>query len=303
MIGDRVLGVIAVQNDDVKNLYGPDDRAVLQTMANQAAVAIENARLYQQLGLKLSTTDKQREALQRLVGLNDLAGRFVHRVSNLAGTIPIDIEYVQDELRSKTPNYEVVLQELEEIRTQAQQLLDMASRIRESTQKLKESSESGFLQRVDVVELLDRALDEVRGAEQKPRWGDRIDIAKPYTEAPPMTIESFESLFTEALVNLITNAIEAMPQGGKLTLDAKRRQVEAVECVVLEITDTGVGIPAEDLDRIYAIDYSKKPGGFGYGLWLVQHICDATGTTLQVESIEGEGTTFRLSVPLAKKEE
>lgn len=299
MVQDRVIGAISVQGLEREHAFDQSHLELLSAVANQAAVAIENARLYAQLELQLSTTEKQREALQRLVGLNDLAGRFVHRVSQLVGTIPLDIEFIQEEIQSDAPNSQAVLEELEGIKTQTKQLLGMARRIRESTQKLEESRDSRFLQKVEVVELLDQALAEVCGPERKPSWGDQVVLATPYKEAPPMLVETFRTLFIEALINVITNAVEAMPQGGTLRLDAQRCQVEGKEWAVIEIADTGIGIPAEHLERIFSIGYSTKPEGFGYGLWLVRHICDATGAQIHVESTMGEGTKFHLLVPLA----
>jgi two-component system, chemotaxis family, CheB/CheR fusion protein len=99
--------------------------------------------------------------------------------------------------------------------------------------------------------------------------------------------------FRRALLNLVDNAMEAMPQGGTLTL--RGRQTEAQ--VQLEVSDTGTGIPAEQQARIFEPLYTTKPGGTGLGLYLVRETVMAHGGTITVASEVGRGTTFTITLP------
>jgi two-component system, sporulation sensor kinase E len=102
--------------------------------------------------------------------------------------------------------------------------------------------------------------------------------------------------FRRALLNLVQNAIEAMPQGGILTL----RGLQTAAQVQLEVSDTGVGLPAEQLSQIFAPLYTTKPGGTGLGLYLVREIVTAHGGEITVQSHVGHGTTFLITLPRLK---
>jgi signal transduction histidine kinase len=109
-------------------------------------------------------------------------------------------------------------------------------------------------------------------------------------------VHAHEKLLYRALLNLIKNAIEAMPGGGNLILRAKAQN----RSVVIEIIDTGVGIPP-DLE-IFDAFTTSKPGGMGLGLSIVQRIAGALNGEVAYSSQPGNGTTFRLSLPQWKKD-
>jgi two-component system, OmpR family, sensor histidine kinase VicK len=102
-----------------------------------------------------------------------------------------------------------------------------------------------------------------------------------------------QSAFRRAVLNLVQNAIEAMPPGGTLTL---RGQHTATH-LTLEVRDTGRGIPAEQLPLLFTPLHTTKPQGTGLGLYVVQEIIAAHGGTLTVQSEPGRGTTFTITLP------
>jgi two-component system sensor histidine kinase HydH len=95
------------------------------------------------------------------------------------------------------------------------------------------------------------------------------------------------------VLNLVQNALEAMPQGGMLTLTGKSTPTH----VQLQIQDTGSGIPAEQYTTIFEPLYTTKPGGTGLGLYIVQEIVAAHGGQVTVKSGEGQGTIFTVTLP------
>jgi signal transduction histidine kinase len=113
------------------------------------------------------------------------------------------------------------------------------------------------------------------------------------------TIRMDAGLFTRALENLVGNAIRYTEQKGKITMEAHRQD----DSVLLSITDTGIGIPAEDLSRIYDPFYrgtnSRREQGFGLGLTTVKSIIESHGWTISVSSRVGTGTTFTVTIPLS----
>jgi signal transduction histidine kinase len=106
-------------------------------------------------------------------------------------------------------------------------------------------------------------------------------------------IKASEKLLKQAIVNLLRNAADAMPQGGLLRISAGRNK----DFVHLEIADTGVGIPAHlDVFQPFA---TTKERGIGLGLSITRHVIEASGGTIDYRSEPGKGTTFRLTFPLA----
>jgi two-component system phosphate regulon sensor histidine kinase PhoR len=108
------------------------------------------------------------------------------------------------------------------------------------------------------------------------------------------------SRLEQVLVNLLHNSIKFTPEGGYIALQAK----QDAENVVFSVKDTGIGIPAVDMNRIferfYKIDRARRTGGTGLGLAIARHLVEAHGGQIWAESIEGQGSTFHFSIPIAR---
>ncbi len=102
----------------------------------------------------------------------------------------------------------------------------------------------------------------------------------------------------EALVNLLINAREAMPDGGRLTVTTRRGDEDAVE---IEVADTGCGIPEANLSRIFEPFFTTKEYGTGLGLTNVKRLVEDNGGTLTVTSEEGKGSSFTVRFPVIRK--
>jgi len=105
----------------------------------------------------------------------------------------------------------------------------------------------------------------------------------------------------EVVTNLVHNAIKFTPAGGQVTISARL----AGEEVILSVQDTGIGIPADDLPRIferfYKADRARSGGGTGLGLSIARHIVQGHGGRIWAESVEGRGSTFYFSLPAVKE--
>ena len=111
-------------------------------------------------------------------------------------------------------------------------------------------------------------------------------------------IRGDRAMLSEALGNVITNAVQAMPQGGVLTLQSRR----SGEHVELRVVDTGVGIEPGKLDQIFDLYYTTKPGGTGLGLSLALRGIELNNGTIEIESRVAEGTTCRIKLPASAEE-
>jgi len=110
----------------------------------------------------------------------------------------------------------------------------------------------------------------------------------------PVPVVGHADRLKQALLNIIINALEAMPDGGELTIALEVR--DGAACITLR--DTGAGIPPELLGAIYAMHFTTKSGGTGVGLYVARSVMQAHGGTIEVQSTPGDGTAFTLTLPL-----
>jgi signal transduction histidine kinase len=108
-------------------------------------------------------------------------------------------------------------------------------------------------------------------------------------------VQGGRDLLRQALLNIAVNAIEAMEQGGQLTLRVERH----AETCMIAIADTGPGIPADQLETIFQLYYTTRPRGTGIGLAMAFRAAQLHGGTIEVTSEMGKGTEFRIVLPLA----
>jgi len=116
----------------------------------------------------------------------------------------------------------------------------------------------------------------------------------------PIQIQADPSLLKQALLNIIMNAIDSMPNGGELHViprSASQRSEPTRQSLAIEISDTGCGISPEDLKHIFEPFFTKKEKGTGLGLAITQGIIEKHGGTIKVESKIGQGTTFKITLP------
>jgi signal transduction histidine kinase len=153
------------------------------------------------------------------------------------------------------------------------------------------------LERVDLRDVVRQAIEIVR-----PRWsqsdlrGAPIRIRQELAAVPGIQARGAE--LREALINLVLNAVDAMPQGGYITLETRHER----DWVVLTVSDTGVGIPPDVRRRIFEPFFTTKDSGTGLGLSIVSGIISSYGGTIHVDSELGRGTTFTIRLPAGRLE-
>ena len=166
------------------------------------------------------------------------------------------------------------------------------------------------VERVEVDQVLRQAADRLQAQ------ADRADVALTVDVQPDLPeIPLDADKVQQALINLIHNAIKFTPAGGRIVLIGQGARLKldggfellagaagpVPTHVVLTVADTGIGIAADDLPRIferfYKADKARSGGGTGLGLAIVKHIAEAHGGRVWVESIEGQGATFRIAIP------
>ena len=145
------------------------------------------------------------------------------------------------------------------------------------------------LQPIDVQSLIAEVIALVEPDVRRNGVVCRADVP-----ADLPVIRADPALIRQALLNLALNGCQAMPNGGKLTMSAK---TERDRRIALMVEDTGVGIPADRLDRIFDLYYTTRPEGSGIGLSIVYRIVQLHGGEIEVQSTQGQGTVFRVRLP------
>jgi two-component system sensor histidine kinase PilS (NtrC family) len=151
----------------------------------------------------------------------------------------------------------------------------------------------GMHEAFQVDEIIDDVLDAARYV---PDWRDQIEIVK----SPTSRLEIFASKaeIRQLVWNFVMNAIQAMPNGGSVTIAARPALLkESIPALEFEITDNGPGIAETDLSKIFEPFFTTKEKGTGLGLAIVNRIVDGYKGTITVDSVPGRGTTFIVRLP------
>jgi len=235
-------------------------------------------------------TERKRveETLRRtesLALLGKLAAGVSHEIRNPLGAIMLHMDLLEEELQDLLPERPAQITEpLAEVRTQLTRLDDLV-------QDYLSLARIASLQRepTDMGAFVDTFLQEV--APQVARCGVMLR-REGATSLGSVALHT--NTFRRVLLNLVQNALEAMPQGGTLTL----RGWQTASRVHLDISDTGTGIPADQLAQIFEPLYTTKPTGTGLGLYMVREIVAAHDGEIRVTSHIVSGTTFTITLPL-----
>jgi two-component system, sporulation sensor kinase E len=231
---------------------------------------------------------QHRDALRRdhhFASLGRLAAGLSHEIRNPLGVLFLHIDLLEEEFRSPSAESPYVIsQTFGDIRT-------ALARLDALVQDYLALVRVGAIE--PSVQDLGAAVQEWTGEMHGPaaQQGVSIQLAGLETVGE---LAFHASTLRRAVLNVVQNALEAMPQGGTLTLEC----VRTATAVQLRVGDSGTGIPAERVPRIFEPLYTTKPGGTGMGLYIVQETLRAHGGSVTVESVEGRGSTFTFMLPV-----
>jgi len=218
----------------------------------------------------------------RLTAINRLTGGVAHAIKNPLNSIALRLELLRTRVLPEVPEakgeIEVIAQEIARLDRVVRTFLDFTRPV--------ELNSAEF----DLIEMAEGVLDLVRPEAEG--CGVRIEIERPPAPAP---VCGDRELLRQAVVNIVRNALDAMPEGGRLGVRISRSGPE----VVLAISDTGPGIPAENRDKIFDLYFSTKQKGSGIGLAMTFRAVQLHGGSIGVESQPPDGATFRLRLPAA----
>src|SRR5882762_1425557 len=224
----------------------------------------------------------------RLAAWAEMARRVAHEIKNPLTPIQLSIEHVRRVFKARDPRFETVLAEcLENIQKQVGVLREIAFEFSAYARLPQIHPEP-----IPVGALVDEALRPYIAAAPP---GVRIEREFP-PDLPTVLVD--RAVMVRALVNLIENALQAMPEGGTLAVSAGTdRGPHGEPRVTIAVRDGGNGIPEEILPRLFEPYFSTKSGGTGLGLGLARRAVEEHGGTVDIRSRIGEGTVVTLTLP------
>jgi len=285
--GDRgdelMLGVIALRDERLRNAFGLEDLDLFRQLAAQAAIIIENSRVYERM--------KERD---RLAALGEMAAGLAHEIRNPLGAIKGAAQLLVDGdgkpvSGQDTPEFiSIIVEEVNRLNRVVTQFLDYARPYK------------GDAAEIDVNDVV-RKTAALLEAQEVAR---EIRVELRLAEGLPRIRGDAEQL-RQVFLNLGLNGLQAMPSGGMLTIATGRRPVrrraETGAFVEVRFSDTGPGISREHMKNLFIPFFTTKEKGTGLGLPISQRIVTQHGGVIDVRSEPGKGTTFTVALPVAEE--
>jgi signal transduction histidine kinase len=292
---EKALGAIAADYVEPGKTITAGAFESVTTFAQQAGLAIHHAFMYQELKtfsqqmeekiLKTTAALRKTEAQlirsEKLAALGQLAAGIAHEIRNPLTSINILIHSLREGLSSEHSHGEdlkVIEEEIDRINEIVDQFLRFAK------------PASPLLKKVKIIPIFEETLQLLKPQIER----QRISVQKHFRSLPLITIDKEQ--MKQVVLNLLLNAIQAMPEGGRLDLSALVS--EENQGIHISIQDSGVGIPPEDMNKLFDPFFSTKEGGIGLGLSIAHRIIDQHRGKIEVESTPGKGTQVTIWLPM-----
>jgi len=271
---ERVIGVLNVYSAEPRH-FRAHETTLLTLLAQQSAVAIENASLFRQVR---EAGDRLRES-EKLAALGRLSAGLAHELRNPLNTLNVLTYAMEDSGRghaATATDLEVVRAEIRRMDRLLAQFLDFA---RPRAPRFRREPVEGILEEISLLIAPEAAkrkveLERTVDGATPPVWADRDQL-------------------TQLFLNLALNAIQSMTDGGRLRLEARA----VAGSVRVDVRDDGPGIPADVRERLFEPFFTTREGGSGLGLPIALRIVEAHSGELRITSADGEGTTATVWLP------
>jgi len=277
------LDHIARGEFDLEPVRGSDELAQVSSQITRLGEKLREEVFRTQEERSLEEIRLRLQLLERMAALGRVTAGVAHEVKNPLNSMRLWLENLQESLRAEPGTHQQALGVLDK---EIDRLDAVVRRLLEFYKPVELHLES-----TNLATLLGEALETVRPQLEKGHVTAETQFAADVPEAL-----ADRELLRQALLNLILNAVEAMPDGGRLTLGLER----GAGCAVVQVADTGRGIPPELQPRIFQLFFTTRPGGNGIGLATVFKTVQMHGGSIDFHSEAGRGTEFRIEVPLAR---
>ena len=275
---NEVIGVLNVYMIS-RHRFNDDAKRILGALADLGAVAIQNSRLY----VRVFDTEQSLRKNERLTTLGLLTAEIAHEIRNPLTVIrllfdSLDLRFPSDDAREKDST--VIREKLDHLESIVERVLDFG-KIREP---MRMPLRLGLL------------LEETHRLVRFKLEQSQVTLVQENIPAEQI-VRADKGQLQQALLNLILNAVEAMPRGGEIRVHAEPSDGTRL---FLVLRDMGIGIPEELQGRIFDSFLTGRRGGTGLGLAIAKKILQDHGGDVELVESGPEGTSFRLTLPLAE---
>lgn len=276
---DRETFAVLVGVADGARRFSDDERRVLGTVVSYAALALRNVRLY----AKAFAAESELRRGERLTALGMLSAEIAHEIRNPLTVMRLLTDTLGAGIAPGDPRRE----DLDVMREKVAHMEGVVARVLSLAR-----SQSGPFRPVDLAALCRQTILMMRLKLEQA--GAVAEVAAP-EGLPPVSGDPGQ--LQQVLLNLLINALQAMPAGGRIRVDLSTEQGPSGLVVAARVTDTGGGVPPEVLPRIFESFFTGREDGTGLGLAIVKRILRAHRGDVTVESTGPAGTTFRFWIP------
>jgi signal transduction histidine kinase len=288
---ERVLGVMVIANHDLRH-FSPQDVDLLTSIGNQIGVAIDNARLFHNLNgayEDLATAKAHLFQSAKLSAIGEFAAGIAHEIRNPLTTIIGDAQLLMAGMKPGQPEYE----SLKAIERSGQRASKVIGNLLSFSRQ-----EEYELTPVDINGSIDSALSLI--AYQIER--SNVSIIKALAADLPLVLGSTHHL-EDVWINLLINARDSIPAKQKGEIRITSRLDGSGKAVQVLISDTGVGIPKANLDRVFEPFFTTKDvnEGTGLGLYITYKVIERHNGLIELDSEEGKGTTVTVTLPVENR--
>jgi signal transduction histidine kinase len=282
-LGKKITGVFGLM--DKESGFLDHDVCLVNAFSDVSSLALTNKKLISRLETSETTLRKQMEKLDDIVKEQSellIQKEIFSEIGNISSELAHDLRSPLQTIQNATyllemkPDRKELLNLIKESLTYATSILD-------SFREYYRGHEIAPLN-IDLTAVVKQAVYDIEAP-------DGVGVELELEEIGKVTIDPTK--IRRAINNLVKNAFEAMPEGGELTVTLKDED----EKVVIEIIDTGEGIPEEIQQSLYQPFGSRKPGGSGLGLPSAKRIIESHGGSIEYETTRGMGTRFKITLP------
>lgn len=219
--------------------------------------------------------------------ISGLAGGLAHELRNPLSTVMVNLKLLAEDLQDQDADPQDVrrraLLKVDVLRGEAQRLQNLFDDFLNLTGPCRVDKKN-----IDINTIMQKMVTFFEPLAHNHRIQLQLELA-----ASPLMCQVDDELLSQALLNIVVNAQQAMPEGGQITIAIK----DCGDHIELSVTDNGVGIAPEDQERILKPFYSTKRSGTGLGLSITHRLIQAQGGKLEFTTELGKGTTFTISLP------
>ena len=287
----KLIGMLYLENNLAPRVFAPSRIAVLKVLASQAAISLENSRLYgdlQEQEAKIRTVQAELAHVSRVTTLGQFTASIAHEVNQPIAAARNNARAGLNFLDRRPPDLAEVREALDCIVGDTDRAADIIDRIRDHIKKAPPKKEH-----FDLNEAIDEVVVLARSAISK----NGVSVQTPRAERV-LPVEGDRVQLQQVVLNLILNAVEAMGsvQEGPRELSISTEQTQA-NGVLVAVRDSGPGIDPENIERVFEAFYTTKSSGVGMGLSICRSIIDAHGGRMWAEANEPRGAVFQFTLP------